>query len=332
MGHVATPSGTGATMEFVEGSQAVEKPLSNLGPYRVLEILGRGGFGIVYRAEDTRSGQVVAIKVPREEKFVSSTRYSEFVEAIRAEALRVMRLDHPGIVKVFEVARDETSGHWYIVMELVDGGSLSKSLKTESFSPLAVANLVRQIAEALHYAHLQGLVHRDIKPSNILLTSKGRPKIVDFGLALYEDEQSAHAGQVAGTLPYMSPEQVVGKVHHLDGRTDIWSLGVITYQLLAKRLPFRGDHRQLREAIVEQPFRPLSQRNLKIPAVFDRILERCLAKEMAGRFATAGALARELRRVSRRANLITYVAVGLGATGTRCRNCAIYPSQAGDAD
>lgn len=315
------------------GSNTVPKPDDKIdlpftiGPYQATEFLGSGGFGSVYQATDTRSGREVALKIMRKRDRDSDRRFQRQLAAFCQEGEKAKSLRHRGIVETFEVGLGNDQEPPYIAMELVRGGSLADRIaelltQDRRMNPLQVARLMRDVADAVHFANSQGIFHRDLKPSNILLTERGRPKVADFGLALHEDEQLDHEGEVTGTLPYMSPEQVGGKVHHLDGRSDIWSLGIILYELLAGRRPFEGDRRQLKAAILEKPHRPLSQRELNIPVEFDDIIDGCLAKSADQRYPSALVLRDALQQILRR-NWLRNVAMGGGTTLTAAAVFAI---------
>ncbi len=207
----------------------------NIGRYRVERILGKGGFGLVYLAHDDQLQRLVAVKVPHR-RLISRPQDAEIY---LAEARTLASLDHPHIVLVFDVGSNEEF-RCFIVSKFIEGNTLELRIKDSPPVSSETAKLVATIAEALHYAHRKGLVHRDIKPGNILLDTSGKPFVVDFGLALKED----NVGQglkYAGTPLYMSPEQARGEGHRVDGRSDIFSLGVVFYEMLTGRRPFRAD-------------------------------------------------------------------------------------------
>jgi serine/threonine protein kinase len=203
-------------------------------------------------------------------------------------------LKHPKIATVYHVGRDE-AGLPFIVMEYIAGVTLRELLQQRK-APSQIAALMAEIAETLHYAHQQGFVHRDLKPSNVLLDREGKPHVVDFGLAVHETAQRRKAGEYSGTLPYMSPEQVRGESHRLDGRADIWALGVMLYELLVGRRPFVGETpAELCDEILHREPKPLRMVDDKIPTELERICLKCLSKNIADRFATAADLAAALR-------------------------------------
>jgi serine/threonine protein kinase len=265
-----------------------------IGRYPVLRKLGQGGFGTVYLARDEALGRQVAIKTPRAERFVTEESVQRFLDEARLAA----GLKHPAIVTVHDVGR-QPDGTCYVVLEFMAGGSLEGLLKTGPLPPERAVGLMAQIAEAVHYAHKQGLVHRDLKPANVLLDEGGVPHVADFGLALHEATQRSRAGELAGTPAYMAPEQVRGEAHYLDGRTDVWALGVMLYEMLTGRRPFAGNRRELHDEILHRDPKPARQIDDAIPEALDRICRKCLSKELTGRYPTAADLAADLRRWQR---------------------------------
>src|SRR5579863_344396 len=257
-----------------------------LGPYEILAPLGAGGMGDVYKARDTRLDRIVAIKVSQE----------QFSERFEREARTVAALNHPNIGTVYDV------GPNYLVMEYVEGEPLKAVPSLDRVMPYAL-----QIADGVAAAHSKGIVHRDLKPGNISVTPDGRVKILDFGLATLQAVAPTDAtltrgltdpGTVVGTVGYMSPEQARGET--VDARSDLWSMGVIFYELLTGVRPFEGTTQAvIFEGILSKTPVPPSTRNPKISAEWERIVARLLEKDRATRYQSAQDLLADLRRVNR---------------------------------
>jgi serine/threonine protein kinase/formylglycine-generating enzyme required for sulfatase activity len=263
---------------------------AHIGRYRVERPLGQGGFGAVWLAYDEQLSRHVAIKVPHAHLLARA----DAALAYLAEARAVARLDHANVVPVFDFGSTDQLP-CFIVSKYIDGSSLAGRLR-ESRLPLRDAvELVALVADALHHAHRQGLVHRDIKPSNILLDKTGKPFVADFGLALREQDVGKGPGYV-GTPGYMSPEQAGGEGHRVDGRSDIFSLGVVFYELLTGARPFSADDREeLLAQIRRGAVRPPRQRDDDLPKELERICLKALSRRAIDRYTTAKDMAEDLR-------------------------------------
>lgn len=237
----------------------------NYGRYQIVEELGRGSMGVVYRAHDPQIDRLIALKALRHDRVTSEV----FVQRFLKEAKAIGRLSHPNIVTVYDVGRDH--GSIYIAMEFLEGTPLNEVIQEKRLTLEEIVDLGVQIAEALDYAHQKGIVHRDIKPTNIIITPDGRVKITDFGIARIEDPsatQQTQAGEILGTPVYMSPEQVMGRP--VDGRSDLYSLGVILYELSTQKRPFRGNS-------IAAIFRAITQDTPAEPATTDPSISRKLS-------------------------------------------------------
>ena len=262
----------------------------NMGKYRVIDRVGRGGMGTVFRAVDDTLNREVAIKILNAE-----LNDPEVARRFRAEAVTVARLNHPGIATIFELFQHE--GQWMMVMEFVRGETLEHLVERQGpLSPQRAADLTMQALAALAHAHRMGVVHRDLKPANVMITESGAVKIMDFGIArVAGSEHLTHAGFLMGTPAYMAPEQVTGG--EIDARTDLYSMGVVFYYLVSGRLPFKGDNpiAMAQSRVNDKPI-PVAQVREGLPAWIEPLIERALSKPAEERFQSADQFREALRR------------------------------------
>ncbi len=284
-------SGENTSPENVN-SKSAQMP-SQIGRYIPRKILGEAGFGVVFLAYDGELQREVALKVPRDDRIVRP----EDVQLYLAEAQMVAALDHENIVPVHDFGRTD-DGMCFMVTKLIDGVNLARQLQNRPPSIRESARIIASIADALHHAHTRpaGLVHRDVKPANILIDSAGKPYLADFGLAIKE-EDFGKGTAFAGTVPYMSPEQARWEGHRVDGRSDIFSLGSVFYELLTGEQPFGGYTKTdtLERIKFDEP-RPPRQRNDSIPKELERICLKALSKRVSDRYLTALDMADDIRR------------------------------------
>jgi serine/threonine-protein kinase len=262
--------------------------------YRILEKIGGGGMGVVYKAEDTRLGRAVALKFLNPGLLANESVRKRFLHEARAASL----IDHPNVCHVYEVA-DAPDGRLFMAMSYCEGRSLREVIDAGSVAPREAFGIAFGIAQGLWAAHRRSIVHRDVKPGNVILTDDGFVRIVDFGLALLlGHSRVTTSGVTVGTVAYMSPEQAGGG--EVDARTDIWSLGVTLYELMTGRLPFRGEiNPAMVYSIVHEPHTPVTELNASVPVACARVIDRCLEKDPEKRYRTIEDLLEDMVRVAR---------------------------------
>lgn len=270
---------------------ATEAETEKLGRYEILSELGRGAMGVVYKAVDPLIDRTVAIKTIKFD--LSADDCANFEERFYREAKSAGRLNHPNIVTIYDVGKSEDTA--YIAMELLEGQLLKEILDVHAAMSIdKIVHIAAQIADGLSYAHKNGIVHRDIKPANIMLLDGDMVKITDFGIARMSTSSGTLAGTVMGSPRYMAPEQVVGKA--VDGRSDVFALGVVLYEMLTGESPFDGDNiNTTMYRIVNEASTPPRTLNPRIPEVFDFIVAKALAKHPDHRYQSARELASDLR-------------------------------------
>ena len=279
-------------MDSLENKPATK--ITRIGKYEVIDELGRGGMGVVYRGIDESIGREVAIKTLTQGYMSDGEMLARFYD----EGRRTGRLNHPNIVTVYALGDD--NGIPYIVMERVEGNPLDKLLRSEmNLSMAERLKIVEDVCSALGYAHRNNVIHRDVKPANIFVQPDGNVKLLDFGIARLEKQETnlnhTRTGSVVGTVPYMAPERLQGGT--VDGRADIFSVGVVLYQLVAGQLPFAGEDFALMQRILNDPHPPLNTKVQGYPAALEQIVDRSLAKSPEDRYSTADEMAADLNIV-----------------------------------
>jgi len=270
---------------------AANRPIPLIPGYEVVGELGRGGMGVVYRAHHVKLNRPTAIKMLLGGRYIDAVAQARFL--IEAEA--IAQVQHPHVIQVFDFGQHD--GQPYFALELLGGGTLGGKLRAAGqFTPRDAAQMVAKLADAIAAAHSKGIVHRDLKPANVLLDEKGEPKVTDFGLAKVGSSDMTATGAVMGTPSYMSPEQAAGRTKEVGTTTDVYALGVILFELLTGRVPFRGDSVMdtIQLVISQEPARPRALIPT-LPRDLETICLKCLEKDPHKRYPTAAALAADLQ-------------------------------------
>jgi serine/threonine protein kinase len=271
--------------------------MKKIGKYKILGLLGKGGMGIVYKALDPDIEREVAIKTIRFDTLTDGTAKDDQMARFIREARAAGKLAHPNIITVYDVGKEKDMT--YIVMQYIEGQSLQAALDSgKKFSSQEIVDLMKPVCDSLDYAHESGIIHRDIKPANIMIEKTGKPFLADFGVARIETSTMTQAGTTVGTLSYMSPEQIQGL--QVDGRSDIFALGVIIYELLAGKKPFFGDNIStiVYKIVHEEPPR-ITEINQDLPRGFELVIKKALAKNPEDRYRTCGELVADLENSGR---------------------------------
>jgi eukaryotic-like serine/threonine-protein kinase len=263
--------------------------ISEIGPYHIEGVLGRGAMSTVYRGVHSRDGSIAAVKVLRTDILAGQATINRF----RREAELGQSLDHPRIVRVFDFG--EYKGDPYLAMELLVGKSLADLLQGPKLQPVHAAHLVTEILDALGYIHSQGIIHRDVKPGNVIVRGDGHVSLADFGIARVSGSEMTQLGDMLGTPAYMAPEQLTGEV--VDSRADLFAAGVVLYALITRRRPFSGTVATVMNAILHDHPLPPSRIDHRLPPAIDRIVATSLEKSPDRRYQTASEFAAALRRV-----------------------------------
>ena len=298
--------------------------ISTLGKYEIRHEIGRGAMGVVYEGYDPMIKRIVALKTIRADQ-LAGAEGPNVVARFRREAQAAGRLNHPNIVSIYEFGED--AGTWFIAMERIDGRELKQAFEAnERFTTADIVRIMSQVLDALDYSHRQGVIHRDIKPANIFLLPGGVVKVADFGIAHIETSSLTQVGAVMGTPSYMSPEQIMGLP--VDGRSDLFSAGVILYQFLTGERPFAGSATTTMQKVLKEDPLPPSSLNVQAPAGMDAVVRKALAKRPEDRFQTAREFADALRAAAPGVSLSTAEPTLVGAADATLVTAAAAPRPA----